>query len=973
MRNSFGWRHWLTAIQSLAGRGPRPRRSRPRPYYIPLFESLEERFVPSTVQFGLVRESLLDTSGNFSIPVTLSAVSNTPVTVAFTLGGTAVSGTDFGNLTPSPVVIPAGQLAVNVTGSLLPANDGNQTLTFTLGTPSGNNTLGGNATNTLTITDPATDSIAISGNTVVEPAGNGTVNLVFTVTRTGDLTANATIGYTTVAGTAQPAADFTPTTGNVTLAPGASNATIAVPVFGNGRFDNPNLSFSVRLTGVVGTSGPASFAAQQTFATGSSPFTATAADINGDGKPDLLVANAGDGTVSVLLNTTAVGSANATFAAQQTFAADTRTKSVTAADLNGDGKPDLVTANYGNNTISVLLNTTAAGASAASFAAQQTFATTQPAFVTTGDVNGDGKPDILIANEFNLEVSVLLNTTAAGATAATFASQQTFATGREPKSVALADVNGDGKLDLVVGNYLDATVSVLLNTTAGNATTPTFAAQQTFAVGNGTNSVAVADVNGDGKPDILAGDQSDGAVSVLLNTTAVNASTATFAAQQTFATGSNPLSVAFADVNGDGKPDILAANEFSGTVSVLVNGTATGATAATFAAQQTFATAFFTYSVAAADVNGDGRPDILTANEFSSSVSVLLNTPGTIAGDLAAGTITESNPRPTVQFGTGNETVGEAAGTFNIPVNLSAASGTATTVPFTVTGNAAFGTDYTVTSPLVINAGQAAGNLAVALRDDGLYGGPFAKTLTLTLGTPGNATLGADHGQHADDRRDLDAAQLPEPDGQERYVQALYLAELGRAGVPSELDFWVGVMNGSGGAAAAVAGIKGSPEGTGHLVGTWYQLYLGRAAVNGEEMFWADKLRQGQTEESVLSQILGEPTNHEFYSRAQTLEASGTADERFVQALYQVLLFRTASTTEVNFQVNALAQESRQGLVSAFLQSREFRTDLFETYYEDLLHRPADQTGLSVFVSSSSDVTQVRAMFETSSEFMSNG
>ena len=80
-------------------------------------------------------------------------------------------------------------------------------------------------------------------------------------------------------------------------------------------------------------------------------------------------------------------------------------------------------------------------------------------------------------------VSVLLNTTAPGAATPSFAAQQTFATGSDPISVTAADVNGDGKPDLIVANANDNTVSVLLNTTLPGAATPSFAAQQTFATG----------------------------------------------------------------------------------------------------------------------------------------------------------------------------------------------------------------------------------------------------------------------------------------------------------------------------------------------------------------------------------------------------------------------------------------------------------------------------------------------------------
>ena len=87
----------------------------------------------------------------------------------------------------------------------------------------------------------------------------------------------------------------------------------------------------------------------------------TAADLNGDGKPDLIVVNLNSNTMSVLLNTTAPGAATPSFAPQTTFATGSGPKSVTAADVNGDGKPDLIVTNYYSNTVSVLLNTTAPG------------------------------------------------------------------------------------------------------------------------------------------------------------------------------------------------------------------------------------------------------------------------------------------------------------------------------------------------------------------------------------------------------------------------------------------------------------------------------------------------------------------------------------------------------------------------------------------------------------------------------------
>src|SRR4029077_1191929 len=101
-----------------------------------------------------------------------------------------------------------------------------------------------------------------------------------------------------------------------------------------------------------------------------------------------------------------------------------------------------------------------------------------------------------------------------------------------------------------------------------------FAAQQTFATGTQPDAIAIADLNGDGKPDlIVADDTSAGTVSVLLNKTAPGATVPSFASHVDFAVGSNPTSIAVADLNGDGIPDLVVANSGSNTVSVLLNAT----------------------------------------------------------------------------------------------------------------------------------------------------------------------------------------------------------------------------------------------------------------------------------------------------------------------------------------------------------------------------------------------------------------
>jgi hypothetical protein len=468
---------------------------------------------------------------------------------------------------------------------------------------------------------------------------------------------------------------------------------VAADINGDGRPDLIVTNFddnavSVLLNTTPTGSGTASYSAQQTFAVGALPSAVAVADFNGDGRPDLAVVNNLDKTVSVLLNTTPAGSTTLSFATQKTFAVGTGPQAVAAADFNGDGRPDLVVSNLNANTVSVLLNTTPAGSATPSFAAQQTFAVgSAPWGLAVADVNGDGRPDLAVANNADKTVSVLLDTTPAGSGTPTFAPQQTFAVGGHPLEVAVADFNGDGRPDLAVANFFDNTVSVLLNETPAGTGIPLFANQQTFAVGTQPFGVAAADFNGDGRPDLAVTNQGGNSVSVLLNGTPAGASTLSFATQQTFAVGSGPSAVAAADFNGDGRPDLAVINQGDKTVSVLLDTTPAGAGTPSFAAQKTFAVGNLPAGVVAADLDGDGRPDLAVTNQIDATVSVLLD-----ATPAGATTPTFAAQKT---FVVGSQPIGVAAADLNgdgrpdlVTANINATSASVlldTTAPFPFT------------------------------------------------------------------------------------------------------------------------------------------------------------------------------------------------------------------------------------------------------------------------------------------------
>jgi len=384
-------------------------------------------------------------------------------------------------------------------------------------------------------------------------------------------------------------------------------------------------SISVLLNSTPAPTAPLGFAVQQAIAAGTRPVASIAADLNNDGSPDLIVANAGDRTVSARVNATAPGATSLTFGAQQAFNLPSSPSSIAVDVCSGDGKIDLITANPASNDVTVLLNDSAAGSSMLGLANGSNFtAGSGAAYVVAADLNNDGKLDMVVANPDDGDVSILLNTTAPGGAQPSF-STTTIAVGPQPCAVAAADLNADGKADLSVTNSGDGTVSVLLNGTPPAAGTPTFTGPTAFGAGAGACAIAAADINGDGLPDLIVANPGDSTVSVLVNTTAPGAATPSFAVQQVFATGLNPSSVVAADIDGDGRLDLVVANANDFSVAVLVNQTPPGSTTPSFALRRDFAVGQGPLTVAATDLNGDGKLDLLVANSLDDTVSVLLD------------------------------------------------------------------------------------------------------------------------------------------------------------------------------------------------------------------------------------------------------------------------------------------------------------------------------------------------------------
>ena len=419
----------------------------------------------------------------------------------------------------------------------------------------------------------------------------------------------------------------------VTVPTGATYQPISVMVNGSTGYSSAPFIVTYPSAGIIYQG---SFAGKVDFTPGTEPRSVAIGDLDGDGKPDLAVANgnSNSNTVSVFRNTSATGAITAgSFADKVDFTAGSTPFNVAIVDLDGDGKPDLAVANYASSTVSVFRNTSAGSITTGSFAAKVDFTTgTSPFNVAIGDLDGDGKPELAVTNFGSSSVSVFRNTSTTGViTASSFAAKEDFFTagGTGPYFVAIGDLDGDGKPDLAVGNAGDNSVSVFRNTSAtGSITTGSFAAKVDFTTGPNPYSVAIGDLDGDGKPELTVANNSSNSVSVFRNTSTTGSiTTGSFAAKVDFTTGTNPYGIAIGDLDGDGKADFAVTNVVGNSVSVFKNNSATGAiTANSFAAKVDFATGVYPKGIVIGDLDGDGKADLAVANDGSNKVSILRNT-----------------------------------------------------------------------------------------------------------------------------------------------------------------------------------------------------------------------------------------------------------------------------------------------------------------------------------------------------------
>jgi FG-GAP-like repeat len=347
------------------------------------------------------------------------------------------------------------------------------------------------------------------------------------------------------------------------------------------------------------------------YPVGQEPQVVVAADFNNDGNWDLATADFTSNDVSILL-----GNGDGTFQPALQFSTTMGPSALGVGDFNGDGIPDLAVTEYGFNSSALAIFL---GNGDGTFRAGAVYTSVSfPYSVTVADFNGDGILDLAVSNNATNNVGVMF-----GNGDGTFQSPTAYSV-PEPERVLAADVNGDGHPDLEVLAYCGRDpktcqtggVAVFLNDGSGTFGKPAYFNTN----GIGPDGIAAADLNHDGKVDLVVANnnfQAPSTIAVFFGN-----GDGTFKLAVNYNVGSGPAGIAIADLNGDGNPDIAVANTGSSNVSILL-----GSGGGKFKLAETLAypNSSLAIDVASEDFNGDGAPDLAVALDYANEVAVQLN------------------------------------------------------------------------------------------------------------------------------------------------------------------------------------------------------------------------------------------------------------------------------------------------------------------------------------------------------------
>ena len=527
-----------------------------------------------------------------TIAIHLNEVNPSPFILSFNpvLGGTGTSVTITGNnFTGVTAVsfggVPAASYVVNsstsITAIVGTGGSGIVAVTNNYGTGTKAAFVFGNPPVISSISPafaPIGASITITGNNFSPVAAN---NIIFF----GEVKAIVT------------AASVTSLTATVPLSAGHQPVTVTV----NNLTAYSPQNFSVTFPGGPAGFDASSFAARIDRSNGGN---GTLSDMDGDGKPDLVMAY-GLNNMVIARNTSTSGIIS--FASNLSFPSIGDSQGATTGDLDGDGKPDVVIFNYDSSSISVLRNTSTTGnISMGSPAKYYTGpSATRPSDAIIHDVDGDGKPDIIVANYYSQSLAVFRNLSTNGNIILDTRIDYSTPLGY-PTGVVVRDLDGDGKPELIASVNGPSNVTTFLNTSVPGSIS--FALKTNFTAGNWPLGVTASDIDGDSKLDIVIPNINGTTVSVFRNLSTLG--NLSLAASQNYSTLSGPRHASVTDMDGDGKPDIVAENTYSNqSFSIFKNISTPG----NLAMQPRFDYSTGTYSGRSnlGDIDGDGVPDVV--------------------------------------------------------------------------------------------------------------------------------------------------------------------------------------------------------------------------------------------------------------------------------------------------------------------------------------------------------------------------
>jgi hypothetical protein len=337
--------------------------------------------------------------------------------------------------------------------------------------------------------------------------------------------------------------------------------------------------------------------------TGAGPKGVILADVDGDKRIDLVTANALESSLSLFL-----GQQGGQFGPVQRVDLPSSPDALSASDIDGDGKPDLLIAAGSQSRVFTLRNTGLGGAGLFSLVG-----TTQvgqgPFAIASADLNADGRVDAVVANRGG-SLSVLMNKGGA-----MWDAPQTVTVTGLPAGLAIGDTNKDGRPDVAVSSYQDNTVQIFANNGSGMLA----ASGPAQMVGVGPTGVTLFDFNSDGFLDLTAVCENTGGVSVLLGQAA-----GAFASGQSYPTAAYPSMALADDLNGDGRTDLLVLNGGTRGSLIILPGQGDG-TFVSGNSSQRISLSISPSAFAAADIDGDGKQDLVVVSQSGGKAVVLRN------------------------------------------------------------------------------------------------------------------------------------------------------------------------------------------------------------------------------------------------------------------------------------------------------------------------------------------------------------